>query len=207
MKAIVWFGALLSLTAAVQVVPFPSAPDGFHIGPANTNITMDVYYDHLCSASAAAFPPLYDYWQKHQSWLQLVIHIFPLPYHTYAFPVAQAGKFIETNYTSQFMNFLSYMFKNQNTYLVDAMDWEWDRIMSQLANDTETATGVPADEVLIALSDEGVNWNTRVSWKYATTRNVPGTPIYFVNDVWVPDASNYGDYLDWWNFFRGLGKD
>lgn len=206
MKAGLVAVVLLGVALGVQIVPFPEQPEGFKLGPATSNITLDVYYDHLCSDSAAAFPALYEYWEKHQDWLQLVIHIYPLPYHTYAFPVAQAGKFIQANYTDQFVNYLTYMFKNQNTYLVNALGWEWTTIMTRLAQDTETATGVPSSQVLAALNDEGVNWLTRVSWKYATTRNVPGTPIYFVNGVWVPDVTNYVHYYDWWLFFDTLSK-
>lgn len=33
--------------------------------------------------------------------------------------------------------------------------------------------------------------NTRVSWKYATTRGVSGTPTFFVNDINVPADSTW----------------
>ncbi|MEE4247549.1 MAG: hypothetical protein V2I33_19250 [Kangiellaceae bacterium] len=49
-------------------------------GP-NTNTTMDVYLDFMCSDSTAQFPPLYNWWLNgnHTDWLKMVIHIFPLP--------------------------------------------------------------------------------------------------------------------------------
>lgn len=36
-----------------------------------------------------------------------------------------------------------------------------------------------------------LNMNTRVSWKYATTRGVSGTPTFFVNDINVPADSTW----------------
>src|SRR5574343_1429369 len=96
------FACVVSLSLAVQVVPIPATPEGFVLGPSNSDRVLDVFYDYLCSDSAAAFPGLWQYWQENQSWLKLVIHIFPLPYHHYTFMVSQAGKYVQQNYPSEY---------------------------------------------------------------------------------------------------------
>ncbi len=39
--------------------------------------------------------------------------------------------------------------------------------------------------------------NTRISWKYATTRGVSGTPTFFVNDINIPDADSTWTLAQW----------
>ena len=192
---------LVSLGLGLQVVPIPVVPEGYVLGSANSTKVLDVFYDHLCSDSAAAFPGLWSYWQSNQNWLKLVIHIFPLPYHHYTFMVSQAGKYVQLNYPQLFISYTEYMFNNQETYLYDALNWTFPQVQQQLAQDTYQATGIPTSEVLTALNNTAVNWATRVSWKYATTRGMPGTPNYLLNGVWAPDASVLETVEDWANWF------
>lgn len=196
---------LASFGAAEQITPIPDrVQQGFVLGNANATYTLEAYFDHLCSDSAAAWPGLYSYWQDNSDWLQLVIHIFPLPYHYNAFWVAQAGKFIQTSYPQSFLNFTTYFFQHQNTYLDDSKSWPFNQTLAQLANDTNAATGVPVSLVANALNDDDLNWSARVSWKYACSNEVTGTPQYFVNGVSVPDVSGYTAYGDWKKFFNNL---
>ena len=200
-----WVFALLApLCLGIQVVPIPAAPEGFVLGPAYSNRTLDVYYDHLCSDSAASFPGLWQYWQANQSWLKLVIHIFPLPYHHYTFMVSQAGKYVQLYYPEEFMSFTEYMFNNQGTYLDTSLGWNFGQVQQQLAKDTNLATGISVTEVLAALNNSNVNMATRISWKYATTRGMAGTPNYMLNGVWAPDASVLETFEDWASWFASL---
>lgn len=187
-----------------QLTPIPSPYDGFLIGPLNTNYTIDVFYDHLCSDSKAAYPGLYSYWSSNQAWLGLRIHIVPLPYHHFAFVVAQAGRYIQTNYPSKFINFLSFMFQYQSIILNGYTAWDFSVTNMKVAGLTNQATGVSTSEILTALSDDNVNWSSRVSYKYAASRTITGTPQYLINEVFVPQASTFITASDWKNFFSGL---
>lgn len=40
------------------------------------------------------------------------------------------------------------------------------------------------------------NYATRASWKFATHRNIPGTPQFLVNGVWYDGADDY-NVDDW----------
>ena len=143
-----------------QLTPIPSPYDGFLIGPLNTNYTIDVFYDHLCSDSKAAFPGLYSYWTSNQAWLGLRIHIVPLPY-------------LQT-------------------------------VNVKGAGLTNLATGVSTNDILNALNDDDINWSSRVSYKYAASRTITGTPQYLINEVWVSQASTFTTVSDWATFFSGL---
>lgn len=201
------FAFLVGLAAATQLTPIPTASQtGFALGSSNATYTLDVYYDHLCSASAKAFPGLLKYWQKNSSWLQLNIHIFPLPYHHFAFEVAEVGRYIQTAYPNRFLNFTNYIFAHQNTYLNDALAWDYNTTLWRLSNDTQVSTGVSSSEVFAALYDTNNNWNTRVAWKFGCSKGISGTPQYQLNGVWAPDASDNESAKNWKKYFKQLNR-
>lgn len=197
---------LLSLgVLSQQIPPVPSTPDGFVYGTLeSTNYTLDVFFDHLCPYSAAAFPSLYLYWSNNQHWLKMIIHIVPLPYHYYAFTVGRAGRYIQTNYPSNFTEYMSWMFNHQTKYLDSAQSWDQPTLYANLANDTNLATGVSSIQVLNALNDTTYDYSLRISWKYALSKSISGTPMYLLNGVLVPAASNFNTFQQWQNFFNGL---
>ena len=88
-------GALL---AAAQPVPLPNTPDAYlRLGSPSAQVVMDVFVDLLCPDCAGDWPILKQlsaHYTPEQ--LQLVIHLFPLPYHTNAFYVAYAANVITT---------------------------------------------------------------------------------------------------------------
>lgn len=202
------FLAVLLLAAAfgTQVVPIPTKPEGFVLGSSNATVVLDVFYDHLCSDSRDNYPGLLAYWKANQSWLQVRIHILPLPYHYLAFEVSQAGKYIEQNHPEKFIAFLEYFFANQSTYLVKGKGLVYSDNLAVLAKDTSAATGVSESEITKALASSDVNWATRVSWKFGTSRGVSGTPQYIVNGVFAPDASDNSSQSDWTYYFKLLSE-
>jgi hypothetical protein len=198
------FFLLPALSLSQQLTPIPSPSDGFLLGPLLTNFTIDVFYDHLCVNSKNAFPGLYQYWQNNQNWLGLRIHVLPLPYHHYSFVVAQAGRYIQQNYPAKFMSFVSFMFQYQNIVLNGYTAWTLEIANLRIAGLTNQATGVPTTEVVNALSDDTINYSSRLSYKYAGARTMTGTPLYLINDVWVPSASTFTTSSDWSSFFQSL---
>lgn len=194
---------LLACASATQWVPIPTPTDGFALGPASTNYTLEAYFDHLCPYSADAWPGLFQYWQENQDWLQLVVHILPLPYHYYAFIVGTAGRFIERNYPQNFTDYLSYMFIHQDKYLDTALYWNLATIKTNLATDTQTATGAPFGQISNALNNNTYYTDLGSSTAYAFTRGVTGTPIYFVNGILAADAGG-NTPQDWAAYFASL---
>lgn len=198
------FSLILVLAAGQQIQPIPPSEDGISLGTWGGNYTLDVFFDHLCEYSANAYPGLYQYWSQNQGWLRMVIHIYPLPYHYYSYTVSRAGRFIQLNYPDNFTDFLSWMFQHQSKYLDAAQTWNEALLYSYLATDTQTATGVPYSQTIQALNDKTYDYNLRVSWKYATSKGITGTPQYMVNGVWAPEASSCSTAQDWQNFFSSL---
>ena len=195
---------LISLVFSQQTQPIPSSPDGYAYGPVSTNYTLDVFFDHVCVDSATAYPALNTFWTTNQDWLRMVVHIFPLSFHYYAFYVGRAGRFIQDNYPDTFTNFLSWMFLHYSTYTETAQAWDLPTLYANLAADTQTATGVPAVLVQAALNNSTFDYELRTSWKYATSHAITGTPQYILNGIWVPAAAEFTTVQQWQDFCSSL---
>lgn len=196
--------ALFPIILSQQLQPIPPSEDGFAYGSPSANVTLDVFYDHLCDGSAASWPSLYTYWGQNQDWLRMVVHIFPLPYHYYTYTVSRAGRFIQLEYPSNFTSYLTWMFLHQSKYLSAAESWDEKTLYNYLAQDTQTATGVPFSLTDNALNNKTYDYNLRVSWKYAASKGITGTPQYMVNGIWTPGASNCDTVQCWQDYFAGL---
>jgi hypothetical protein len=133
-----------------------------------------------------------------------MIHIFPLPYHYYTYSVSRAGRFIQLAYPANFTSFLSWMFLHQSKYLSAAEAWNQKTLYTYLAQDTQTATGVPFSLTEAALSNSTYDYNLRISWKYAASKGITGTPQFMVNGIWTPSASNCDTVQCWSDFFDGI---
>lgn len=193
---------VLCYAFALQPVPIPSHPDGYKLGPNNATFVMDVYYDHLCSASASAYPGLIKFWKKHSSWLQLNIHIFPLPYHNLSFEVSVVGRYIQLNYPDSFLNYLEYMFKHMKTYLVNCKSKDYNQSLDILAKDAYKATGICEQDLRQSLKDVKMLKSAVGSWKYGAGRGISGTPQYAINGVDSPDASQNSSAEEWTSFYK-----
>jgi hypothetical protein len=194
----------LFLAFASQPVPIPSHPEGYKLGAVNATFIMEVYYDHLCSASSGSYPSLIQFWKKSSSWLQLNIHIFPLPYHHLAFEVSALGKYIQLNYPDSFLNYLEYIFKTMDTYLVFCKSQEYSHCLDLLASEGSKATGISSGELRNSLKDEKIIQSAVASWKFGAGRGISGTPHYVINGVLAPEASENGSLEEWMSFYNKL---
>ena len=95
----------------------PKKDLAFDIGPHESNRTMMVFMDHLCSACASDWPIISTYFNANLHWLRVEYHFIPLPYHHNSFVVQQAGRFIQNKYPIFFLNYTTWMFENQDEYL------------------------------------------------------------------------------------------
>jgi hypothetical protein len=96
------------------------------------------------------------------------------------------------------------MFENQSNILNGYPSWDFQTVNVKVAGLTTLATDVPTNEILNALNDDDINWSSRVSYKYAASRSIAGTPQYLINEVWVSEASSFTTVSDWSAFFSTL---
>jgi 2-hydroxychromene-2-carboxylate isomerase len=129
--------------------------------------------------------------------LNFYCHAFPLPYHRNAFLVAQAGLIVEKEKDEDaWFEWLELMFANQNQFgTMETNNVTGDDVVQQLAK-YASSFGIDTTFFMNGMKyGSEFDSDARIEWKYATTRGVYGTPIYFVNGVFLPDASS-------WSFAR-----
>jgi len=189
------FAALFVVVVALAAVsvqaqaPIPYRPDGFTVSQGSTTspIQFDMFLDLLCPDCAAAWPNVKDVMDYYKDQINTVIHFFPLPYHTYGFTVAQSAHvFIQATQPSYSVlrNFSDYIFTNQAQFWNSAVNTiSPAQVVSNLGQLVEEGGFLTASQFNAGMADDNINENTRVSWKYACSRGVLGTPTFFVNGV------------------------
>ncbi|XP_076108441.1 uncharacterized protein LOC143076506 [Mytilus galloprovincialis] len=177
---------LCLLPIAFAQVPIPHRPLGFVYkwGNASAPVDLDVYLDNLCPDSAETFPTIQkvaDYYGPKQ--LRLRIHLFPLPYHHNSFLIAMGTRAVDqltkTNMTYTWVQQIyNNIVKFSDVTLTQA---QVVTKMTELAK----SMGMLETEFMKLATDEMVNEDCRVAWKYACSRGVTGTPTFMINDVVV----------------------
>jgi hypothetical protein len=182
-------------------------------------ILLEVFFDHLCPDSKAAWPVLQQVTQAYPTQLQLIVHIFPLPYHRNAFFAAQSGLVIQSSLgDSAWWKWLDAVFQYQDNFGTpttnnitgaDVYD-EFSKLAVPLGiSEADFMNGESTKKFFVLNFFQGVqygnqfDWNTRVAWKFATTRGVYGTPVFFVNGVQFPADSTW-TLQQWQGFINSL---
>ncbi len=91
-------------------------------------------------------------------------------------------------------DFATLMFAQQGDFYGADLNTTW--VDGHIA-DLAASLGYDRADVLAGLADDNINEDTRISWKYATSRYSTGTPHYMVNGLPVDDQLGNGQLADW----------
>jgi len=166
---------------------------------------LKLFFDHLCPDSLAAWPVIQEVLKNYGSDLYFILHIFPLPYHRNAFFAAQGGLVVESlSNNSTWWQWLDLIFANQDQYTTpNTQNATGDEIIQMLTNNA-VSLGISKTNFGYGMEYGGeADEDARINWKYATTRGVYGTPIFFLNGVWATDDSSW-TYDDWSQLIESL---
>lgn len=202
------FISLIGLSLCSQSIPIPSRKDGVKIGRNGSSFVLEAHYDLLCPGSQEAFFTLMKVIQDHDllsQEFQFVIHLFPLPYHTYSFKLSTLGRFFMDNYGDiAALHYITFVFHNQDSFsnenLSNLTEPEINSLISREVVEEWNGT-ISESEVLSALRNGTYNSEARVSWKLGCQRNVAGTPTHFINGIRVDDSWEFG-YEEWANLLK-----
>jgi predicted DsbA family dithiol-disulfide isomerase len=142
-----------------QPVPLPNTYDSFlRIGNIDAQVLLEAHVDLLCPDCAAAEPALEQVVQYYgPTKLQLVYHLFPLPYHTWAFTTALGGNIIrQLNGTDAAVAaWKDYMFAGgqQNFWNAQLSNLTNDQVNQLFATTANQVTGVSATAFLDQLNN------------------------------------------------------
>ncbi|XXQ30125.1 Thioredoxin-like fold domain-containing protein [Plasmodiophora brassicae] len=189
---------LACVRTAEGQAPIPARPDGWAVGPPGAPVVVDMFLDLMCPDCRADDPIITQLARHYGDRVRIVYHVFPLPYHRNAFAMAQLAHYIGNRLnTTGFLKWKTGAFAVQDSFGNQATSGlSQDDVNSRLADVVAQHVGIDKESALAALKDGQFDWATRVSWKYACSRAVSGTPTYLVNGVNA--FSNEQRTLDAW---------
>ncbi|XP_078599278.1 uncharacterized protein LOC144874688 [Branchiostoma floridae x Branchiostoma japonicum] len=169
-------------------LPLPDIPTGYVYKNGNplAPIQIEIFGDLVCPDFRAAFPIL----KEVADWygpnlVCLKIHLFPLPYHKYAFLTHQVLHIIEPmigiNGTFDYMD---RVLADLEAFSGAVMNRTEGQVYSKLLGIVQTL-GVTTDQYWAGLDESSPNHRARIEFKYACHRGVAATPTYFVNGIMV----------------------
>ncbi|CAH1802404.1 unnamed protein product [Owenia fusiformis] len=182
----------------------------------SANVEVDFFIDLMCPDSKAAWPVLTTVAASYGSLLRLNVHSFPLPYHRVTW-LSNKGSFLQpgvppsntpkshTTVNWFCFKWIAKIFEVQEKFYNEPSFMKSDSEIIGELSQVAASLGVSADWVTRSLhSDDTLENNARVAWKYGCSRGVAGTPTFFVNGVFV-DAASW-DEGKWHSFIDELLK-
>ncbi|XP_044173789.1 uncharacterized protein LOC122957631 [Acropora millepora] len=190
----------LVMACVESQIPFPKRPLGFVFngGEPTAPIHLSAFVDLICPDSKQAWPTVKKVAALYgPSVLQFKVHLFPLPYHTNAFMAAQSVYAVAGFNSSLVISWMDTLFENQeqlyNSVTMDKNRYDVINIISDLG----TKVGIDKSVIKDGLSNTDYYQDTRISWKYGCSRTVSGTPFFFLNDIFVTEATPSWSVGDW----------
>eukprot|EP01129_Flabellula_baltica_P012356 TRINITY_DN5573_c0_g1_i1.p1 TRINITY_DN5573_c0_g1~~TRINITY_DN5573_c0_g1_i1.p1 ORF type:complete len:209 (-),score=41.31 TRINITY_DN5573_c0_g1_i1:34-660(-) len=181
---------LLLSTQILAQAPVPTRPEGYVIGEYTAPVRMEVFVDWMCPASAAAWPVIQSVLKHYgPSKVQLTMYVLALPYHRNSFYAAKAGHVV-THMNGDVFKWTDLIFKNQvkwfNGPSRNMTGYQVADDMAKLA----TQIGLDEKDFIANFFNDDIDWEARVSWKYAVSRGNWGTPLFWLNGVMFPDSGS-----------------
>eukprot|EP00345_Euplotes_harpa_P015434 CAMPEP_0168338350 /NCGR_PEP_ID=MMETSP0213-20121227/12777_1 /TAXON_ID=151035 /ORGANISM="Euplotes harpa, Strain FSP1.4" /LENGTH=219 /DNA_ID=CAMNT_0008344101 /DNA_START=26 /DNA_END=685 /DNA_ORIENTATION=- len=193
---------VILVLAVVMSAPIPSHPDGYLLKPSpQKKVRIDVYEDVLCSDCRNFQGGFKQYFntkkvngQAVTDFVEVVVHMFPLPYHHHAFIATQLVPFVfdlHKNNTEVF-EYISWMLEHQDDYLEGGLNLTEYQVKDKLCQESSAALKFfTLKQCNDEFKTDAHDWATRVSWKYAAYNSVTGTPSVFLNGVLINTPGSY----------------
>ncbi|XP_062225269.1 uncharacterized protein LOC133923959 [Phragmites australis] len=182
-------------------IPIPARTDGFvYAGkpPAwGQTVVVEAFFDPVCPDSRDAWPPLKKAVEHYGSRVSVVVHLFPLPYHSNAFIACRSIHTVNKMNPSFTYPLLERFFKyqegyyNQPTY-TKSRATVVDEVTSNLVVPVIGQDNLTAYKA--GFNDSQSDQATRISFKNGCARGVTGTPYFFVNGIPLSESGSPLDY-------------
>ncbi|XP_019414675.1 PREDICTED: uncharacterized protein LOC109326443 [Lupinus angustifolius] len=193
---------ILFKSGAADYIP-PAKSDGFGYKIHSINldsILIEAFYDPLCPDSRDSWPPLkkaLHHYGHHR--VSLIVHLLPLPYHDNAFVASRALHIVNGLNSSATYPLLEWFFKNQEKfYNAPTRNLSRASIVKEIVKSaTEVIGNSDYNSVKNGFNDTNTDHLTRISFKYAASRGVYGTPFFYVNGFVLPDTGDSVNYTAW----------
>ncbi|XP_015572482.1 uncharacterized protein LOC107260941 [Ricinus communis] len=190
----------------------PARYDGFLYekhGPCRHHadtILIEAFFDPVCPDSRDSWPPLKQALHYYGSRTSLLLHLLPLPYHDNAYVASRALHIANNLNHSSTFPLLERFFKHQERfYNAQTRNLSRVSVVKDIVEFASVAIGNSYHSAIESgFNDRETDLQTRVSFKYSTSRGVFGTPTFYINGFVLPDAGSTLDYNGWRKFIDPL---
>ena len=209
------FLASILVANCTQYAPIPPIPDGLKAGKGQDSeglkLSFSAFYDLMCPDSKAGYAilkPLLPQFLSNPNFL-FTIHFFPLVFHREAYTMSEAVHFIQKEFGPQkAFEFIDLIFEHQEFF---GTPETYNRTRSQVEKQVYALVkdnlnlNISESQYLAGVRDSNNDEASRISWKYACSKGVTGTPIYFANGVKVDGAESFDaqGFKDFFGQFLG----
>ncbi|KAG7387425.1 hypothetical protein PHYPSEUDO_014188 [Phytophthora pseudosyringae] len=205
-KSVLMIAAALLLHVSSAQVPVPGETPGFTIGQGSgaAKVQLETYIGLLCPFSKAAYggvKALAAHYEPEEFRVKAVL--FPLPFHQHGFTVAESVFTITSVLgNDHFTPWLETLYENQERFWNKATkDLSAVQVTNELKELAKKAfpslTDTQWEKGMTGYGGTQADQHTRVTWKYACTRTVTGTPQYTLNGVPFNEADSSWKLEDW----------
>lgn len=190
---------MLSFFSALTVsCPVPARETGIAWNPNANKILVEMYGDPLCPVCAEAWPGVSKMIQKYNKDVKFVLHLLPLPYHTWAFVVTRTAMALKAMSPDKAQLWMHYIYTGGQDQFYGTFTEEE---ATKLALDTAAQKcQVDRNELQNQFNLIVNNLGARVEFKYSTSHGIDGTPYFFVNGVQC-DNVDAGSSIDDWSAY------
>eukprot|EP01028_Stygiella_incarcerata_P000755 TRINITY_DN1117_c0_g1_i1.p1 TRINITY_DN1117_c0_g1~~TRINITY_DN1117_c0_g1_i1.p1 ORF type:complete len:234 (-),score=38.75 TRINITY_DN1117_c0_g1_i1:68-688(-) len=184
---------LLPLSLAIQAIPIPPQRDGYAVGKTGATLQLEMFGDLLCPDTAEVYEKIVKPLNQkmasndYQFWL----HLFPLPYHRNSYDVNRGALCAAEMSGDLFWSFVDYSLANQAKLWNEPTYEKSQDEVTQIIGDWAAQVGLNRGNFLSLMGNSTTDEALRVSWKFACSRGVTGTPYFVLNGVIVNDGYCY----------------
>ena len=169
---------------------------GFSQGDPSAPLQIDAFFDFMCPDCRDTWPVLKQVLQKYGS-EKVFFRVIPfsLPYHAFSFP-ANMGGLVAQNLSANPLDWMEAVFANQDSFTAKQQLEPWTQGFQEFGALAAKSLGVNGTTFSNMLRQSNINFATRVSFKYACSRGVSGTPSVMINGM-ATDANPSWSVNDW----------
>lgn len=197
-------------TAPSTFIPLSANSYSFTRGTPS-NVVVDLYIDLGCSSTMDAWPVLTDVVKAYKDKVSFLFHVFPLPYHQQAFLLSKAAWTVQhfAGDDAAFVFFDTVFAKQPQIYNDATADKTYNEVIALIGTWATDGTNVTDSQYAVGMNKsnpvgQSVEMGARYMWKYSTLHDVFGTPLYFVNGVFVTEGLD--TYDEWAQTLDSLVK-
>jgi predicted DsbA family dithiol-disulfide isomerase len=194
------------LTASFSLIPVPKREPGIHFGPDTSLIAIEVFCDSVCPDCANTWPIVESVLSEYPTQVSVQLHFIALPSHTWAYPLARgvfAVNAISAETARQVVHGL-YVKHEQNQFTASALkNTPESKVTQSILNYLASTYAIDRIKLEQAYNSTTTVQTTRIDFKYAFLRHIPGTPTVYINGAQT-ELNENSKLSDWSSQIKAL---